>query len=57
VFRLKRPHAGVILLRLGNDAQLTTKVARLESAIAHFAHGLAHFLVVGPFRIRVRPGS
>lgn len=53
IFREARPHAGVILLRLGNtDGE--DKARRLEAVLSQHAQDLGHFLVVGPQRVRVR---
>ena len=54
VFRLRRPTAGVIYLRLGEYADLPTKIERLSYVLANFADRLDQFLVVTPSRVRVR---
>jgi predicted nuclease of predicted toxin-antitoxin system len=53
VFRLKRPHAGVIFLRLGTYAPLSLKIARLEYVLTHYADQLDQFLVVKKGNVRV----
>jgi predicted nuclease of predicted toxin-antitoxin system len=55
VFRLQQPHAGVIFLRLGEEADLATKIARLDCVLTHYADRLDQFLVVTPHRVRIRP--
>jgi predicted nuclease of predicted toxin-antitoxin system len=54
VFRWRQPHAGVIYLRLGEDAELATKVERLEHVLTNHADELDQFLVVSLHRVRVR---
>lgn len=54
VFRLRHPHTGVIFLRLGEDAELTTKWERLEHVMTTYHDQLDQFLVVTLKRIRVR---
>jgi predicted nuclease of predicted toxin-antitoxin system len=56
VFRLRQPHAGVIFLRLGEYAELATKIARLEYALTRYQNQLNQFLVVTPRRVRIRRG-
>jgi predicted nuclease of predicted toxin-antitoxin system len=53
VIRSGLPHAGVIYLRLGNDAELVTKQGRLHDVLTHHAAQLGQFLVVTPHRVRV----
>jgi predicted nuclease of predicted toxin-antitoxin system len=55
VFRLQRPHAGVIFLRLGEEADLAAKIARLDYVLTHYADRLDQFLVVTSHRVRIRP--
>jgi predicted nuclease of predicted toxin-antitoxin system len=54
VFRLKRPHAGVIYLRLGEYAELSTKIERVDYVLAYYGRQLDQFLVVSPANVRVR---
>lgn len=54
VFRHGRPHAGVILFRLGS-ADLPTKVARLTEILTHHGDELRSFIVATPDSVRVRP--
>jgi len=54
VFLHGRPHHGVIYLRLGEDAKLTTKIDRLGYVLTHHAGDLDQFVVVTPGRVRVR---
>jgi predicted nuclease of predicted toxin-antitoxin system len=56
VFRHRQPHAGVIYLRLGEYADLTTKVDRVEYVVTHLSNELDQFLVVTLQRVRVRRG-
>jgi predicted nuclease of predicted toxin-antitoxin system len=53
VFSHGRPHAGVILFRLGS-ADLPTKVARLSEVLTQYSDQLDHFIVVTLDAIRVR---
>ena len=54
VFRHRQPHAGVILFRLGDYAELATKIERLEHVLRFHSHHLDHFLVVTVRDVRVR---
>jgi predicted nuclease of predicted toxin-antitoxin system len=54
VFRLRQPHQGVILLRLGNYAPLATMIQRLDDVLARHGDQLDHFIVVTSRAIRVR---
>jgi predicted nuclease of predicted toxin-antitoxin system len=54
VVRSKQPHVGVIYLRLGPTAELSTKVARLDFVLTHYATQLDQFLVVTLRTVRVR---
>jgi predicted nuclease of predicted toxin-antitoxin system len=54
VFRLRQPHAGVILYRLGDFAPLQTKIQRLEEVLSSYADQLDQFIVIRPGGIRVR---
>ena len=54
VFPLGQPHAGVIDRRLGADADLPSKIARLDAILTHYADRLGHFLVVTRRQVRVR---
>ena len=54
VFRRRQPHAGVIYFRLGEYAELSTKVERLDHVLTHYADQLDQFLVVTDHRVRVR---
>jgi predicted nuclease of predicted toxin-antitoxin system len=53
VFRFKRPHAGVIFLRLGTYASLELKIERLSFVLTHYADQLDQFLVVKKGNVRV----
>ena len=55
VFQRGLPHAGVIYLRLGDDADLALRIARLSHVLMHHADVLDRFLVVTRHRVRVRP--
>ena len=55
VFRLRQPHAGVIYLRLGEEADLANKISRLSYVLTHYADRLDQFLVVTAHRVRIRP--
>ena len=46
VVRRRQPHAGVIYLRLGPDADLPVKTERLGYVLARYADQLDQFLVV-----------
>lgn len=54
VFVHRRPHGGVIYLRLGAYAELEIKIARLGFVLAHYADRLEQFLVVSRTTVRVR---
>ena len=54
VFVEHRPHAGVILLRLGPYASLETTITRLDDVFSRHVHELDQFIVVTPNLIRVR---
>jgi predicted nuclease of predicted toxin-antitoxin system len=54
IFRLNRPHAGVIYFRLGLASTAEEKIARLEQVLTRDAEQLGSFLVVTPSGIRVR---
>ncbi len=54
VFRRRQPHAGVIYFRLGEYAELSTKVERLDHVLTYYADQLDQFLVVTEHRVRVR---
>ena len=53
IFRQCLPHAGVILLRLG-DEDIQTKQELLGRALAMHAADLGEFVVITPHRVRVR---
>jgi predicted nuclease of predicted toxin-antitoxin system len=55
VFVQRQAHTGVILLRLGDYADLSVKIARLNHVLTHYATQLDQFLVVTQRRVRVRP--
>jgi len=55
VFLQRRPHTGVIYLRLGEYADLATKITRLDFVLDHYAERLDQFLVVTLRSVRVRP--
>lgn len=57
VFIGKQPHAGVIYLRLGEDADLKPRIERVTYVLAHHAEQLDQFLVVTRERVRVRAAS
>jgi predicted nuclease of predicted toxin-antitoxin system len=54
VFRLRHPHQGVILFRLGAYTPIQTKLQRLEYVLTHHRDRLSQFLVVTHERVRVR---
>lgn len=54
IFRLRQPHTGVILFRLGAYTELTMKISRLGHVLERFSTQLDQFLVVEPHRVRVR---
>lgn len=54
VFAQRQIHAGVIYLRLGEYADLTTKTARLAYILDHYGDQLTQFLVVTLRSVRVR---
>jgi predicted nuclease of predicted toxin-antitoxin system len=54
VFRLHQPHAGVIYLRLGEYADLATKIDRLDYVLTHHADQSDRFLVVTGTSVRAR---
>src|SRR3954453_1659012 len=57
VFRLRQPHQGIILLRLGDYASLAIKIQRLDDVLARYGDRLDHFIVVTLRSIRARrPG-
>lgn len=53
VFRLRQPHAGVILFRLGDYAELSTKIERLTHVLSHYADRLDQFLSVSRHQVRI----
>jgi predicted nuclease of predicted toxin-antitoxin system len=57
VFRLRQPHLGVILFRLGDYVPLATRVQRLDDVLARYGNDLNQFLVVTPNLVRVRRSS
>ena len=60
VFHLRQPHAGVIYLRLGDEATLATRTARLTHVLEGYRDQLDRFLIVSRHRVRVRgvaPGT
>jgi predicted nuclease of predicted toxin-antitoxin system len=54
VFRHGQPHRGIISLRLGEYAELGTKIDRLAYVLAHHAADLDRFRIVTRARVRVR---
>jgi predicted nuclease of predicted toxin-antitoxin system len=54
VFSLGQPHAGVIYLRLGPYADLTTRITRLEHVLATYPDHLDQFVVVSLRTVRIR---
>jgi predicted nuclease of predicted toxin-antitoxin system len=54
VVRRALPHAGVIYVRLGDDADLPLRMARLSQVLAHHDHELDQLLTVTHHRVRVR---
>jgi predicted nuclease of predicted toxin-antitoxin system len=56
VFRLRQPHAGVILFRLGDFAELELKIERLDHVLDQYADQLDQFIVVTRQTVRVRRG-
>ncbi len=57
VFVKRRSHAGVIYLRLGEYAELATKIERLAFVLTHYADQLDQFLVVTRHQVRNRRTS
>jgi predicted nuclease of predicted toxin-antitoxin system len=53
VFVKRRPHHGVVLLRLGT-LELVPTLDRLEHVLQDYADQLDRFLVVTPHRVRIR---
>jgi len=53
VFHHHQVHAGVIHLRLGDFAELSMRMSRLEHVLAHYRNRLDRFLVVTPNVVRV----
>lgn len=54
IFQHFHPHSGVIYLRLGDDADIETKRARIDHVLALYADQLDRFLVVTRDRVRTR---
>lgn len=54
VFHQRRPHTGVIYLRLGAYVPLFVAIERLDYVLNHYAGQLDEFLVVTRHRVRVR---
>jgi predicted nuclease of predicted toxin-antitoxin system len=54
VFRLRQPHQGVILLRLGDYAPLVLITQRVTDVLSRYADELNQFFVVTPRAVRVR---
>jgi len=54
VFRLQRPHTGVILFRLGDYAELDLRTERLDLVLGQYADQLDQFIVVTRLGVRVR---
>ena len=54
IIRERRPHMGVIYLRLGDYVPLELAVERLEYVLTHHADQLDQFLVVTRHRVRAR---
>jgi predicted nuclease of predicted toxin-antitoxin system len=54
VFAHRQPHTGVIYFRLGEYAELSLKIARLDHVLARYADRLDQFLVVSRATVRVR---
>jgi len=54
IFRRGQPHAGVIYLRLGAFADLSTRIGRLDYVLTHHADQLGRFLVVTLRSVRIR---
>jgi predicted nuclease of predicted toxin-antitoxin system len=54
VFQHRQPHAGVIYLRLGDDAGLPIKLAPVGHVLTNYADRLERFLTVSRYRVRVR---
>ena len=53
VFRQRLPHAGVILFRLGDFAELAVWTARLDLVLAEYGDQLDQFIVVTRRAVRV----
>ncbi len=54
VFRFHQPHAGVILFRLGDFAELELKIERIDYVLENYGDRLAQFLIVSRRAVRVR---
>jgi hypothetical protein len=52
VFRLRQPHQGIILLRLGDYAALDTLTQRSDDVLARYGDRLDHFTGVIPVQGR-----
>ncbi len=54
IFRRGLAHAGVIFLRLGDYAELSTKIERVSYTLTNYQDQLNQFLVVSRSGVRVR---
>ena len=54
VFRQRLPHAGVVLFRLGDFAELSLWIARLDHVLAEYSDQVDQFIVVTRRAVRVR---
>jgi predicted nuclease of predicted toxin-antitoxin system len=54
IFRRHLAHSGVIFLRLGDYAELSTKIERLSHTLTNYQEQLDQFLVVTRRGVRVR---
>jgi predicted nuclease of predicted toxin-antitoxin system len=54
VFAKRQPHTGVLYFRLGEYAELSLKIARLDYVLSHDADQFDRFLVVTRTTVRVR---
>jgi len=53
VFRQRRPHSGVVYLRLP-PMELDAKLDRLDRVLRDYGDRLDQFIVITPYRIRIR---
>ena len=56
VFRLRLPHRGIILFRLGDEA-ISIKAAWLDHVLEQYGPRLREFIVVNDRGVRIRSGT